>query len=158
MGDGQERREPGADTESGISALPATHSPSRRAPAPPRPSPPRPAGSGPGVPRPAPEAEPAPPSSETPPTRQVPKSDLRQLGSAPPDPRPRTDSDPEDGSGSSWPGSAVRERIPADSFLPPPFVEGQTPRRVGRCEIHAELAQGGMATVYLGRWVGAGGS
>ncbi|MCC6525252.1 MAG: serine/threonine protein kinase [Polyangiaceae bacterium] len=110
------------------------------------------------MPRPRPDVEPAPPSSETPPTRQVPKSDLRQLGSAPPTPRPMTDSvDPEDGSDSSWPGSAVRERIPADSFLPPPFVEGQTPRRVGRCEIHAELAQGGMATVYLGRWVGAGG-
>ncbi|HZO16498.1 MAG TPA: hypothetical protein VFB62_24655, partial [Polyangiaceae bacterium] len=33
----------------------------------------------------------------------------------------------------------------------------QETRRVGRCVIFGELARGGMATVYLGRWIGSGG-
>src|SRR5690606_10341520 len=31
------------------------------------------------------------------------------------------------------------------------------PRQVGRCELFAEIAHCGMATIHLGRWVGAGG-
>ena len=48
---------------------------------------------------------------------------------------------------------------PFDS-QPPPDVDELTNasyRRAGRCELFVELAHGGMATVYLGRWLGAGG-
>src|SRR5690606_17310009 len=45
---------------------------------------------------------------------------------------------------------------PADSN-PPPSLRGGPLRQVGRCELFAEIAHGGMATVYLGRWLGAGG-
>jgi serine/threonine-protein kinase len=49
---------------------------------------------------------------------------------------------------------------PADS-LPPPGPDELTPagapRQVGRCELFVEIAHGGMATVHLGRWLGAGG-
>lgn len=47
-------------------------------------------------------------------------------------------------------------RHPADSN-PPPSLRGGPLRQVGRCELFAEIAHGGMATVYLGRWLGAGG-
>ncbi|MEM9691660.1 MAG: serine/threonine-protein kinase [Myxococcota bacterium] len=37
------------------------------------------------------------------------------------------------------------------------LTEEGADRQVGRCELFVALAQGGMATVYLGRWIGAGG-
>jgi eukaryotic-like serine/threonine-protein kinase len=51
---------------------------------------------------------------------------------------------------------------PADSIPPPgPDVDELTQagaqRSIGRCELFVEIAHGGMATVHLGRWLGAGG-
>ena len=76
-----------------------------------------------------------------------------------PDPRPSAGSLSDDDSVELWGADEEPERPPAQSVLPPPPVlrTGEILRRVGRCEVHAELATGGMATVYLGRWLGAGG-
>ena len=49
---------------------------------------------------------------------------------------------------------------PQDSLPPPssfPADESGPHRQIGRCELFAEIAHGGMATVHLGRWIGAGG-
>lgn len=65
------------------------------------------------------------------------------------------------------PPSSERRRhdsiAPADS-LPPPgedevgqLTQAGPARQVGRCELFVEIAHGGMATVHLGRWLGAGG-
>lgn len=65
------------------------------------------------------------------------------------------------------PPSSERPRTesvaPADS-LPPPgddevdqLTQAGPARQVGRCELFVEIAHGGMATVHLGRWLGAGG-
>lgn len=35
--------------------------------------------------------------------------------------------------------------------------QGKPSRTIGRCELFAEIATGGMATIHLGRWIGAGG-
>ena len=42
----------------------------------------------------------------------------------------------------------------ADSFPPP---KPTATRRLGRCVLGSEIARGGMATVHIGRWHGAGG-
>src|SRR5690606_25225123 len=47
-------------------------------------------------------------------------------------------------------------RHPADSN-PPPSLRGGPLRQVGRCELFAEIAHGGKATVYRGGRLGAGG-
>ncbi len=49
-----------------------------------------------------------------------------------------------------------------DSLMPeseplPRIEEAEPHRKVGRCELFSEIGHGGMATVFLGRWVGAGG-
>jgi len=52
------------------------------------------------------------------------------------------------------------EPAPNDSRLPPAPVDAAdsgSHRVVGRCEMFAEIAHGGMATVHIGRWIGAGG-
>ena len=49
---------------------------------------------------------------------------------------------------------------PQDSLPPPssfPADQSGPHRQIGRCELFAEIAHGGMATVHLGRWIGAGG-
>ncbi len=45
---------------------------------------------------------------------------------------------------------------PADS-IPPPRRDEIQGKRLGRCVLGPEIARGGMATVHLGRWHGAGG-
>jgi eukaryotic-like serine/threonine-protein kinase len=55
------------------------------------------------------------------------------------------------------------ERAQPDSEPPPsrapvvPVASAAPGRTVGRCELFAEIAHGGMATIHLGRWLGAGG-
>jgi eukaryotic-like serine/threonine-protein kinase len=52
-------------------------------------------------------------------------------------------------------------RPPAESLPPidsvPPGSPVVATRQIGRCELFSEIASGGMATVHLGRWHGAGG-
>ncbi len=52
--------------------------------------------------------------------------------------------------------ASVDSLVP-ESDLGPDSVEPEPHRKVGRCELFSEIGHGGMATVYLGRWVGAGG-
>jgi serine/threonine-protein kinase len=51
-------------------------------------------------------------------------------------------------------GTPLPSVLPA---MPSPDELLQSARQVGRCELFAEIAHGGMATIHLGRWVGAGG-
>ena len=64
------------------------------------------------------------------------------------------------------PSSERHSAPPSEESLPPPdssrFVNIELPdpdaqRQIGRCELFAEIARGGMATIHLGRWLGAGG-
>ncbi|MCA9625751.1 MAG: protein kinase, partial [Myxococcales bacterium] len=83
------------------------------------------------------------------------QSDARSGESASLDSDPADTSDPPDDS--LAPGDSI---APADSIHPPgPASEAPqlAHRQVGRCELFTEIAHGGMATVHLGRWVGAGG-
>lgn len=51
------------------------------------------------------------------------------------------------------------ENLPVLDSIPPPSQRTDTVagKRVGRCMLGPEIARGGMATVHLGRWHGAGG-
>ncbi|RLB53906.1 MAG: hypothetical protein DRI90_20730, partial [Deltaproteobacteria bacterium] len=54
------------------------------------------------------------------------------------------------------PGGASSSATPTEPAVPPP--QPSAPRRkIGRCELFTEIAHGGMATIHLGRWIGAGG-
>ncbi|MEQ9322801.1 MAG: serine/threonine-protein kinase, partial [Polyangiaceae bacterium] len=87
-----------------------------------------------------------------------PKANLEEIDVPPAAPAPEAVEDPP---------SSERPRAesvaPADS-LPPPggdevdqLTQAGPARHVGRCELFVEIAHGGMATVHLGRWLGAGG-
>jgi serine/threonine-protein kinase len=80
---------------------------------------------------------------------------------AAPRPRPPRRSAPDDGAGDGDRVS-VTSAVPADS-IPPPVptaqqLEDRGPQRqIGRGELFMEIAQDEVATVHMGRWLGAAG-
>ncbi len=77
----------------------------------------------------------------------------------PPEP-PETDSPPPDSQpgASGDPPPSKDSAVDSDPKVAVPPAQHSAPRRkIGRCELFTEIAHGGMATIHLGRWIGAGG-
>ncbi|MBW2454044.1 MAG: serine/threonine protein kinase [Deltaproteobacteria bacterium] len=55
------------------------------------------------------------------------------------------------------PDSGVDPKVPKRPSPVPPAPGSAPQRKIGRCELFTQIAHGGMATIHLGRWVGAGG-
>ncbi|MBW2459157.1 MAG: protein kinase [Deltaproteobacteria bacterium] len=118
----------------------------------------------------APPLDPRPPSgpasqpaaSSPPVASDVPPApDAAAKGSLTPTSRPPPRVEPDAPTAAIEPKPESSLDASVDSLVPespgPASVEPEPHRKVGRCELFSEIGHGGMATVFLGRWVGAGG-